>query len=157
MLILIKHLEQRLTHKYTFSVCYHRYLPSQVAILGRHCLAWTQIEQASHLFLKKNIYSFIHFFWAALGLPCCTRVSLVVVSWGYSVAACGLLIAVASLVAQVLGHMGLVVAAFRLDFPGGHGISVPRPGIEPVSPALTVRFLTTEPPGKSPSQSPCCS
>ena len=59
MLILIKHLEQRLTHKYTFSVCYHQYLSSQVAILGRHCLAWTQIEQASHLFLKKIIYSFL--------------------------------------------------------------------------------------------------
>ena len=30
------------------------------------------------------------------------------------------------------------------------GILVPQPGIEPVSPALPGRFLTTGPPGKSP-------
>ena len=33
--------------------------------------------------------------------------------------------------------------------PVACGILVPGPGIEPVSPALEARFLTTEPPGKS--------
>ena len=41
----------------------------------------------------------------------------------------------------------------RLSCPEAHGISVAQPGIEPVSPALKCGFLTTEPPGKSPSSS----
>ena len=41
----------------------------------------------------------------------------------------------------------------RLSCPEAHGISVAQPGIEPVSPALECGFLTTEPPGESPSSS----
>ena len=37
----------------------------------------------------------------------------------------------------------------RLSAPAACGILIPRPGFEPVSPALVGRFLTTEPPGKS--------
>ena len=37
------------------------------------------------------------------------------------------------------------------------GILVPRPGIEPTSLALQGRFLTTDPPGKSPKLFPCTS
>ena len=36
-----------------------------------------------------------------------------------------------------------------LSCPAACGILVPRPGIEPMSPALEGRFLTTGPPGKS--------
>ena len=36
--------------------------------------------------------------------------------------------------------------------PPPHGISVPRPGIEPRSPALQGGFLTTRPPEKSPKE-----
>ena len=49
-------------------------------------------------------------------------------------------------VAPTLGHRhssygaGTSLPLSTWDLPG--------PGIEPVSPALTVRFLTTEPPGK---------
>ena len=38
---------------------------------------------------------------------------------------------------------------YRLGYPEACGISVPRPGIEPTSPALHSRFLSTGPPGKS--------
>ena len=44
-----------------------------------------------------------------------------------------------------------LVLARRLSCPTACGILVPRPGIEPVSPALEDRFLTTGPPGKSPT------
>ena len=44
---------------------------------------------------------------------------------------------------------GSVVAARRLSCPTACGILVPRPGIEPASPALEGRLLTTAPPGKS--------
>ena len=44
---------------------------------------------------------------------------------------------------------GSVVAAQRLSCPETCGILVPRLGIEPASPALKGRFLTTGPPGKS--------
>ena len=46
-------------------------------------------------------------------------------------------------------RMGSVVAACGLSWPMACGISVPRPGIEPTSPALEGGFSTTGPPGKS--------
>ena len=42
-----------------------------------------------------------------------------------------------------------VVEAHRLSCPVACGILIPGPGIEPMSPALAGRFLTTGPPGKS--------
>ena len=42
-----------------------------------------------------------------------------------------------------------VVVGLRLSCPGACGILVPRPGIEPSSPALEGGFFTTGPPGKS--------
>ena len=45
--------------------------------------------------------------------------------------------------------MSSVVAAHRVSCSAACGILVPRPGIEPESPALQDRFLTTGPPGKS--------
>ena len=59
--------------------------------------------------------------------------------------------------AQALGAWASVVVAHRLSGCGTwaqllHGMwDLPRPGIEPVSPALAGGFLTTAPPGKSPS------
>ena len=47
--------------------------------------------------------------------------------------------------------MGSVVVARGLSCPAACGILVPRPGIDPAPPALEGRFLTTGPPGKSPS------
>ena len=45
---------------------------------------------------------------------------------------------------------GSVVAACGLSCPVACRILVPRPGIEPASPALEGGFSTTGPPGKSP-------
>ena len=44
---------------------------------------------------------------------------------------------------------GLFIAEHRHSFPIAYGIFVPRPGIEPTSPALEGGFLTTGLPGKS--------
>ena len=46
----------------------------------------------------------------------------------------------------------VLVAARGLSCPAACGILVPRPGIEPASPALAGGFLTTGPPGKSPER-----
>ena len=48
--------------------------------------------------------------------------------------------------------MASVVAVHRLSCPAACGILVPRPGIEPASPAQEGGFLTTGPPGKSPTK-----
>ena len=44
--------------------------------------------------------------------------------------------------------MGSVVVAYRFSCPMARGILVPRPGIEPTSPALQGGVLTTRPPRK---------
>ena len=42
------------------------------------------------------------------------------------------------------------IVALRLNCPVACGLLVPRQGMEPVSPALEGRFLTTGPPGEVP-------
>ena len=51
--------------------------------------------------------------------------------------------------ARALGCAGSVIAAREFSCPVACGILFIRPGIEPESPALEGRFLTTAPPGKS--------
>ena len=108
---------------------------------------------------------FIYLFLAALSLCCCTWTFSSCGEWGLLfVAVCGLLIAVASPVAehslqahglQQLWHVGSVLVACRLSSCGARAQLLhsmwdhPRPGLKPVSPALVGRFLTTAPPGKS--------
>ena len=73
--------------------------------------------------------------------------SLLVANGGYSpVALLGLLIAVASLIA--LGCTGFSSCSTQALLVQGVW-ALPGPGIEPASPALADRFLTTRPPGKS--------
>ena len=125
---------------------------------------WGKISNAV-CFFKKFIYLFIYLFMAVLGLRCCTQSLSSCSKRGILfVAVRGLLIAVASLVVehrlqvcglQQLWRAGSVVVARRLSSCGAraqllHGMrDLPRPGLEPVSPALAGRFLTTAPPGKS--------
>ena len=102
------------------------------------------------------------FFLAALGLCCCTRAfSSCSERRLLFVAVRGLLIVVASRCGEwALGSWASVVAAHRLNSCGTQtqllcGMwNLPRPGLEPMSPALADRFLTTAPPGKS--LSPFC-
>ena len=49
----------------------------------------------------------------------------------------------------VLGHEGPVVVAHGLRVPMACGTFVPQSGMEPMSPALEGRFLTTGAPGRS--------
>ena len=63
---------------------------------------------------------------------------------GSLVAACGLL---SGCGAQAPGHADS--RALRLSCPVACGILVPRPGIEPASPALEGGFLITRAPAKS--------
>ena len=48
-----------------------------------------------------------------------------------------------------LRHVSSTVVARGLSYPLACGILVPRPGMEPASPALEGGFFTTGPPGKS--------
>ena len=92
---------------------------------------------------------------------CCAGLCRAAVSWGGPLGVvCRLLIQVASLVAeaQAPGHTGFSCGSqgqdCRLNCCGPRAEllcgtwDLPRSGTEPVSPALTGRFFTTEPPGK---------
>ena len=96
-------------------------------------------------FLKSYLFSL-----AVLGLRCCEGFSLVAVSRGYSSLRCeGFSLWWPLLFAE----QGLWI--LRLSSCGAwaslsHGMwDRPRPGIEPMSPALAGGFLTIGPPGKS--------
>ena len=75
---------------------------------------------------------------------------------GFFVEACGLFVAVHGLSSscgtRASECTGSVAAARGLGCHTACGILVPQPGIEPVSPALEGRFLTTGPLGKSQRQ-----
>ena len=108
---------------------------------------------------------FIYLFWAVLGLCCCARAFSSCGERGLLfLVVRGLLTAVVSLVAehrlqarglQQLWHVGSVIVARRLSSCGALALllrsmwDLPGPGLEPVSPALAGRFLTTASPGKS--------
>ena len=104
---------------------------------------------------KIYIYLFIwlHRVWHVRSVVAARRLSSSCGVWtpehaGSVVAACGL----SSCGARALEHVGSVVAACGLSCPATCRILVPRPRIEPTSPALEGGFLTTGPPGKSPQQ-----
>ena len=96
--------------------------------------------QAFKNFLNKLI---VYLFLAVSGLRCCLRVSLA--------AACGLLFAVPSFVAEhgLWGEWASAVVAHGRASWLCSTWNLPRPGIKPMSPAFTGRFSTTGPPGKS--------
>ena len=121
-----------------------------------------------HFFLLPIFILFILFL-AALGLHCCTRAFLwlrraeATLCCGARASHCG---SSSCFGAQALGTQASVAAAHRLSSCGlqlqsagsvvvVHGLQLlrgmqdlPGPGLEPVSPALAGRFLTTVPPGK---------
>ena len=118
-------------------------------IAGRFFTVWA--TRAAHIFLSV-IYSFM----VVLGLHCST----------WALCCCAQIFSSCSEQpshggAQAPGHAGFrscslsalrggsVVVTHGLSCPAACGIPVPRLGIEPMSPALAGRFLTTGPPGKS--------
>ena len=84
----------------------------------------------------------------------CCRLSLAAMIRSYSpVVGCGLLVAVTSLLAEH-GFYGTRISALAAPGLNSCGLVAPRHvtsawlGIEPVSPAFTGGFFTTEPPGR---------
>ena len=100
-------------------------------------------------FFYSKIFSFIYFclLWVSVAA---SRLSLVAVSGGCILAAVvRLLIAVASLLWST-GSRACGFSRCGLGTMLPHGMwDCPRPGVEPVSPALTGRFLIARPSGKS--------
>ena len=101
------------------------------------------------LFVYLFIYLFIYLFLAVLGLRFCARAFSSCSKWGpLFIAVCGPLTIAASLVAEHRLQMR------RLSNRGSRAQPLcgmwdpPRPGLEPVSPALAGRLSTTAPPGK---------
>ena len=99
------------------------------------------------LFLKIN--SFIHSFLAALGLRFCARAFSSCGEWEpLFIAVCGPLTVIASLAAEHrLQMLRLSSCGSRAQLLRGMW-DLPRPGLEPMSPALAGRFSITGRPGK---------
>ena len=99
-----------------------------------------------------SFFNVINYFWAVLGLRCCVGFSLL--GQAGATLYCGARATHCSVFsgcrAQALESMGSVAVAQRLSCPEACW-NVPGPGIEPGSPALAGRFLTTGPQGKSES------
>ena len=94
---------------------------------------------------------FIYLFLATLGLCCCTRAFSSCGKWGpLFIAVCGPLTIAASVVAEHrLQTRRLSSCGSRAQLLRGMW-DLPRPGLEPVYPALAGGFSTTAPPGKPP-------
>ena len=99
-------------------------------------------------FLKNYLFIYL----AVSGLSC-GMWDLCFGMWDLFFVACRLFVVACRLLSscgpRALEREGSVVVARGLSCPEACGILVPRPGIEPASPALEGRFLTTGPPGKS--------
>ena len=104
-----------------------------------------------HTHRELSVYLFIYSFLAVLGLCCytwafssCSKQGLLS-SCGARASHCG---GFSCCGAQALGHVGSVVVGCTGLVALWH-VKFPRPGVEPMSPALAGGFLTTGPPGKS--------
>ena len=89
-------------------------------------------------------------FMAVLGLRFCARAFSGCGKWGHSSSRCAGLstIAAASLVAEHRLQTRRLSNCGSWAQPPRGMWDLPRPGLEPVSPALAGRFSTTAPPGK---------
>ena len=98
-----------------------------------------------------RLYLFKIYLWLCWVFTVAHRLPLAAASRASSlVMLCGLLTAVASCCgAQALGYVGSAAVVQRLTCPGACGILVPRPGTEPMSPALAGGLLIAGPPRKS--------
>ena len=99
-------------------------------------------------FKNKCIYLFIYF-WLRWVFVAARGLSLVVASRGYSLLRCaGFALRWLLLWSMGSRHAGFSSCGARAQLLHGTW-DLPGPGLKPVSPALTGRFLTTAPPGKS--------
>ena len=141
-------------HDYIF-----RHHPGCAAVHGAEASLGAVVRWFFSCFHYFFFFFFLNYlFMVCTGAYCCLRTfSSCAEQELLLVAVCGLLIGVASLVAEhdLLGRQASVVVASELSSCGTWALlprgtwNLPRPGIEPVSPALAGRFLTSGPPGKS--------
>ena len=114
---------------------------------------------AQHRFLFFYLFNLFILFLAALGLRCCMRafcgLSLVAASGDYSSLWCaGFSLRWLLLWRVGFSSCGTQAVERKLSSCGARAQllcsmwDLPRPGLEPMSPALAGRFLTTAPPGK---------
>ena len=103
-------------------------------------------SQVFHHVGPSCFFVFNFFLLAASGLSCGTK-ELCCVMWDISLWST---LCSCSTRLLWLQHVGSLVVACRLPCSAACGISVPQPGVKPVSPALQVRFSITGPPGKYP-------
>ena len=141
---------------------------SNIHLRFLHVSSWLDGSFLSFFFLI-NLFILFIYFWLRWVFVAARGLSLVVASGGLLfIAVCRLLIVVASRCgAWALGMRASVVVACRLSSCGSRALErrlgscgtetwllrgtwdLPRPGLEPVSPALAGGFLTTALPGKS--------
>ena len=114
---------------------------------AKHVIAFLKFIAITMIFLF-FFFKLINLFMAVLGLRFCTRASLVAASGGHSSSRCMDLSLSWPLVAEHwLQTRRLSSCGSRAQLVRGMW-DLPRPGLEPVSPALAGRFSTTAPPGK---------
>ena len=125
-------------------------LSSYQALHLSHCITFLSEKPTSSLFFF-NFYLFIYLFLAVLGLRFCVRAFSSCGERGpLFIAVRGLLTIAASLVVEHrLQTRSLSNCGSRAQLLRGMW-DLPRPGLEPVSPALAGRLSTTAPPGKPP-------
>ena len=120
------------------------------------------LEKTNLVFFFFLIYLFIYF-WLCWVFVSARGLSLVAASGGHSSSRCMGLSLPRPLLLQSTSsrRAGSVIVAHGLSSCGSraqsfHGMwDLPRPGLEPVSPALAGRLSTTVPPGKLPTWSLC--
>ena len=118
-----------------------------IAVNTQQFCSYNKCYNMDHFFF--NFYLFIYSFMAVLGLRCCVRAFSSCGKWGpLFIMVRGPLIIAASLVEEHrLQTRRLSNCGSRAQVLCGMW-DLPRPGLEPVSPALAGRFSTTAPPGK---------
>ena len=128
------------------------YVVTQEGVIFLWCSFFHFFEIYIFFFFNSNLfYLFIYYiyFWLCWVFVSVRGLPLVAASWGHSSSRCaGLFNIAASLVAEHrLRTRRLSSCGSRAQLLCGMW-DLPRPGLEPVSPALAGRFSTTAPPGK---------
>ena len=139
-----------------------RELPFGVCNHGESCASSQAASQENTLFFFFKILFLFIYFWLRWAFLAARRLSLVAASRGYSSLRCAgfslrRLLLLWSMGSRRTGFSSCGSQALerRLSSCGAwaqllYGMwDLPEPGIEPVSPALAGKFLTTAPPGKS--------
>ena len=136
-------------HQHLGSAPFSKTILDLLADPKAYSVSWVSCFFSFLFFLNLFIYLFIYLFMAVLGLRFCARAFPSCGKWGpLFITVHGPLTIAASLVAEHrLQTRRLSNCGSRAQLLWGMW-DPPRPGLEPMSPALAGRFSTTAPPGK---------